>query len=206
MRYRDNTVKGTRRGSKWPEAVKTACMCDLLTDNNLSVVARRHGVPESTLRTWERQARRKTPEEQKSLFEAAREQELRELNRKASAAANNSVDYVRRRLERNDRDAEIYEWALRRLNELDGVIPYEGPDDAECEALGPVRTVRPEKPGERERMQALMERNRPMSDFAAASYMRGLVSVTERVSKMLGDGAEDSGIVVVLPEDKGAFE
>ena len=48
MRYRDNTVKGTRRGSKWPEAVKTACMCDLLTDNNLSVVARRHGVPEST--------------------------------------------------------------------------------------------------------------------------------------------------------------
>ena len=49
MRYRDNTVKGTRRGSKWPEAVKTACMCDLLTDNNLSVVARRHGVPESTL-------------------------------------------------------------------------------------------------------------------------------------------------------------
>lgn len=142
----------------------------------------------------------------KSLFEAAREQELRELNRKASAAANNSVDYVRRRLERNDRDAEIYEWALRRLNELDGVIPYEGPDDAECEALGPVRTVRPEKPGERERMQALMERNRPMSDFAAASYMRGLVSVTERVSKMLGDGAEDSGIVVVLPEDKGAFE
>ena len=54
--------------------------------------------------------------------------------------------------------------------------------------------------------QALMERNRPMSDFAAASYMRGLVSVTERVSKMLGDGAEDSGIVVVLPEDKGAFE
>ena len=79
MRYRDNTVKGTRRGSKWPEAVKTACMCDLLTDNNLSVVARRHGVPESTLRTWERQARRKTPGEQKSLFEAAREQELREL-------------------------------------------------------------------------------------------------------------------------------
>ena len=99
-----------------------------------------------------------------------------------------------------------FEWALRRLNELDGVIPYEGPDDAECEALGPVRTVRPEEPGERERMQALMERNRPMSDFAAASYMRGLVSVTERVSKMLGDGAEDSGIVVVLPEDKGAFE
>ena len=60
MRYRDNTVKGTRRGSKWPEAVKTACMCDLLTDNNLSVVARRHGVPESTLRTWERQARELT--------------------------------------------------------------------------------------------------------------------------------------------------
>ena len=91
MRYRDNTVKGTRRGSKWPEAVKTACMCDLLTDNNLSVVARRHGVPESTLRTWERQARRKTPGEQKSLFEAAREQELRELNRKASAADRKSV-------------------------------------------------------------------------------------------------------------------
>ena len=41
MKYRDNTVKGSRRGKKWPEEIKTAAMCDLLLSNNLSEVARR---------------------------------------------------------------------------------------------------------------------------------------------------------------------
>ena len=57
--YRDNTVKGKRRGSKWPAEIKTAALCDLLVNNNLSQVAARYGVPESTLRTWETEARQK---------------------------------------------------------------------------------------------------------------------------------------------------
>ena len=37
-----NTVKGTRRGSKWPERIKTAAMADLLVNSNRSEVARRY--------------------------------------------------------------------------------------------------------------------------------------------------------------------
>ena len=115
MKYRKNSVKGQQRGKKYSEAVRTACMCDLLVMDNLSDVAKKHGVPESTLRTWERQARRKTPGEQKSLFEAAREQELRELNRKASAAANNSVISARMRSTLIKREGSLTRGAISRL-------------------------------------------------------------------------------------------
>lgn len=190
MIYHDNTVKGTRRGKKWPEEIRTAAMCDLLVHNNLSDVARRYNVPESTLRTWMKQAERKKPEEKKSLFEKARETELRALARKASAAANCTVEYMRRRLERNLNDAEITEYCRRRLDELDGLIAYEGPEDPECRELGMVRKVEPEVPGEREMLLKLMDRHRPMSDFGAANFARTLVSVTGRAADLLGDEAE----------------
>lgn len=203
MRYRDNTVKGTRRGSKWPEEVRVACMCDLLIDNNLSHVAQRHGVPESTLRTWEKQARKKSPAEKKSLFEQAREQELRELGRKASAAANESVQQILDRLERNEKDAQIYRWAKMRMNELDGVIEDSVPAEPERGELEPMRYVRPEGPGEREKLQRILERNKPMSDFSASNYLRSLVGVTDRVSRMLGEDQGDKSIEIEIPEDAG---
>lgn len=190
MIYHDNTVKGTRRGKKWPEEIRTAAMCDLLVHNNLSDVARRYNVPESTLRTWMKQAERKKPEEKKSLFEKARETELRALARKASAAANCTVEYMRRRLERNLTDAQITEYCRKRLDELDGLISYEGPEDPECRELGPVRKVEPEVPGEREMLLKLMDRHQPMSDFGAANFARTLVSVTGRAADLLGDETE----------------
>lgn len=190
MIYHDNTVKGTRRGKKWPEEIRTAAMCDLLVHNNLSDVARRYNVPESTLRTWMKQAERKKPEERKSLFEKAREAELRALARKASAAANCSVEYMRRRLEQNLSDSEITEYCRKRLDELDGLIAYDGPEDPECRELGPVRAVEQEMPGERDMLLKLMDRHRPMSDFGAANFARTLVSVTGRAADLLGDEAE----------------
>lgn len=190
MIYHDNTVKGTRRGKKWPEEIRTAAMCDLLVHNNLSDVARRYNVPESTLRTWMKQAVRKKPDEKKSLFEKARETELRALARKASAAANCSVEYMRRRLEQNLDDAEITEYCRKRLDELDGLITYDGPEDPECRELGPVREVEQEMPGERDMLLKLMDRHRPMSDFGAANFARTLVSVTGRAADLLGDDDE----------------
>lgn len=186
MIYHDNTVKGTRRGRKWPEDIRTAAMCDLLVHNNLSDVARRYNVPESTLRTWMKQAERKKPEEQKSLFERAREAELRALARKASAAANCTVEYMRRRLERNLTDAEITEYCRRRLDELDGLVAYDGPEDPTCTALGEVRQIEPERTGERAMLEQLMMRHKPMTDFGAANFARTLVSVTGRAADLLG--------------------
>ena len=167
MKYRDNTVKGTRRGKKWPEEIRVAAMCDLLICNNLSDVARR-----------------KKPDEQKSLFEKARENELRALARRASAAANNSIEYMRRRLEANDSDAEIAAWCRQRLDELEGLLVYRGPEDPDCAEVGAVREIEPEQPGEREKLQRLLERHKPMSDFGAANFARTLVSVTDKAARM----------------------
>lgn len=190
MIYHDNTVKGTRRGRKWPEDIRTAAMCDLLVHNNLSDVARRYNVPESTLRSWMNQANRKTDGEKKSLFEQAREAELRALARKASAAANCTVEYMRRRLERNLTDAEITDYCRRRLDELDGLVAYDGPEDPACTALGEVRQIEPERPGERAMLEQLMMRHKPMTDFGAANFARTLVSVTGRAADLLGTDEE----------------
>ena len=84
-KYRKNTVEGSRKGSKWPEEVKTAALADLLVGNNLCAVARRHGVPESTLRSWLNAARKKKPGQTESLFDAARRDALRALNHNAAA-------------------------------------------------------------------------------------------------------------------------
>ena len=199
MKYHDNTVKGTRRGKKWPEDVRCAAMCDLLTPNNLSDVARRYNVPESTLRSWLRQAEKKKPGERKSLFEQAREYDLRALARKASAAAICSVEYLRRRRESTMYDAEIYAYCKQRLDELDGQASYNGPEDPDCTAMGPVREIEPEKPGERELLAQLMERHRPLSDFGAATFARTLVRVTDRAAQMLGDdGAPDNTLRIEI--------
>lgn len=209
MRYHDNTVKGTRRGKKWPEDVRTAVMCDLLVHNNLTDVARRYNVPESTLRSWLRAAERKSPGEQKTMFEQARENALRAVAHKASAAAQNSVEYIRRRLERNATDAEIYEACRQRLDELDELVVYQGPEEPGCEALGLVLEIMPEQPGEREQLERLMERHRPMSDFGAANFARTLMSTTGKARELLGgDEAEDADVlrIEIVGLDEGAAD
>ena len=177
--YRKNTVKGSRKGSKWPEEVKTAALADLLVGNNLCAVARRHGVPESTLRTWLAAARKKEPGRDESLFEAARRDALRALNHTAAAGARVSVEYIRRRMEASQRDADIYEDAVARLDEADGVKDGQ-------EAL-------PMDQEERDRLKRTMDRHKPMGDFAAANYLRALTAVTARAGQMLSEGEDTAG-------------
>lgn len=198
MKYHDNTVRGTRRGKKYPEDIRIAAMCDLLVHNNLSDVARRYNVPESTLRTWAKQAAKKGAGERKSLFEQARENELRAMARRASAAANCSVEYMRRRLESSMSDAEITAWCRQRLDELDGFIAYSGPEDPECVALAEPREILPEQPGEREMLENLLERHRGMSDMNAANFARTLAGVTEKAAKMLGDDVQEAPTLQVI--------
>lgn len=94
--FRKNSVKGKRRGSRYPEEVKTAALADMLVCRNLSDVARRHGVPESTLRTWQRAM---TESGKKDAFEAARLQALQRISVQAARSAALSVEYLEKRLE-----------------------------------------------------------------------------------------------------------
>ena len=85
------------------------------------------------------------------------------------------------------------------LDELDGLVSYNGPEDPDCTTMGPVREIEPEKPGERGLLAQLMERHRPISDFGAANFTRTLVSVTDRAAQMLGDdGAPDNTLRIEI--------
>lgn len=156
-----NTVKGTRRGSKWPEWVKTAAMADLLVNNNRSDVARRYGVPESTLRTWETAARKKNPDQQKSLFDQERERQLRELNHDAAASARASVAYIRRRLETSAKNEAITEQIRQKLDSAEGVSI--GPEGVE---VGPPGLDESEAAA----LRGAATRYRPIGDYPLANY------------------------------------
>ena len=91
------------------------------------------------------------------------------------------------------------------LDELDGMIVYDGPEEPECTAMGPQREIEPEQPGERERLQQLMERHKPMSDFSAARFASTLVTVVDKAGQMSGDGDGDAGATLRI-EMAGAEE
>lgn len=206
-RYHDNSVKGTRRGSKWPEETKTGAMCELLVSNNLSAVARKYGVPESTLRTWMAEARKLGPGERKSLFDAERERQLRALQHRAATGARLSVEYIGRRLEVGARDAEASEAIKARLDAMDGVS-FTGeeltvaciPDEAKDEAL------RRQEQAMRDKLGAAGKRHQPMSDFAAANYARALATIAGRAGELLGEDQEEAALVVQVVLDDTAKE
>lgn len=194
-RYVDNTVKGTRRGSRWPEATKTGAMCDLLVGNNLSAVARKYGVPESTLRSWMSAAQKMDPGRRKSLFDQERERQIRALQHKAAAGARASVEYIGRRFDINARNTEIYEQSQRLVDQIDGIsVDGDEPPTALAVPGGAPGG------GDREKLLEAMDRHRPMSDFAAANYLRALVSVTGKAAELLGEDGPGEGELSVKIE------
>lgn len=188
-----NTVKGTRRGSKWPERIKTAAMADLLVNSNRSDVARRYGVPESTLRTWETAARKKSPDQQKSLFDQERERQLRELNHDAAASARASVAYIRRRLEASAENEIITAQIRQKLDQAAGVTI--GPEGVE---LGPAEELE-----ENERLGLIQaaDRHRPLGDYPLANYLRALMTVQGRAAEMLGEDEPEENEIRVNISD-----
>ena len=206
--YRKNTVKGTRKGKKWPEEVRTAAMCDLMVGNNICAVARKHGVPESTLRCWMKEAEKMEPGEKKSLFVQERERQIRALGHLAARGARASVSYICSRLEENDRDAAIYHGLKRRLDHDEGIKTEEELEQErrvrDMVVHGAPGTVdEPLTQEQREQIAAQMARHRPMSDFAAANYLRALTSVAARAAEMTGDAdTEDKTLVLDVEDDR----
>ena len=50
--YCKNTVPGRQRGRKYPPKFRAEVVMAMLTTNSICAVARRYGVPESTIRSW----------------------------------------------------------------------------------------------------------------------------------------------------------
>lgn len=49
--YCKNTVKGSQRGRKYPPKVRAEVLMAMLSSGSICAVARRYGVPESTIRS-----------------------------------------------------------------------------------------------------------------------------------------------------------
>ena len=111
-RYCKNTVPG-KQGKKYPAAVRAEVVMAMIGSNSICAVARRYGVPESTIRSWMAEEAGKPD----GVFAAARVEAAREIAARAAVGAKAQVSYLQQRVAENQRAAEVREKLHRRLDE-----------------------------------------------------------------------------------------
>lgn len=201
-RYCKNKTKGSRRGRKWDEATRTGVLMDMIAANNICAVARKWGVPESTIRTWISEEMAK-PE---GIYEQARREAARQVAAAAADAALKQVGYLARRVEANARNAEICEGLAERLRQdvrarnWDGVgrhLTTEAERAAAADTKALVVYSAPDSydkaldDGERAEIERMMELHAPMDDKSAAVMAQALVEITARAAA-LGAAAQEA--------------
>lgn len=201
-RYCKNKTKGSRRGRKWDEATRTGVLMDMIAANNICAVARKWGVPESTIRTWISEEMEK-PE---GVYEQARREAARQVAAAAANAALKQVSYLARRVEANARNAEICEGLAERLRQdvrarnWDGVgrhLTTEAERAAAADTKALVVYSAPDSydkaldDGERAEIERMMELHAPMDDKSATMMAQTLVEITARAAA-LGAAAQEA--------------
>ena len=201
-RYCKNKTKGSRRGRKWDEATRTGVLMDMIAANNICAVARKWGVPESTIRTWISEEMAK-PE---GIYEQARREAARQVAAAAADAALKQVGYLARRVEANARNAEICEGLAERLRQdvrarnWNGVgrhLTTEAERAAAADTKALVVYSAPDSydkaldDGERAEIERMMELHAPMDDKSATVMAQALVEITARAAA-LGAAAQEA--------------
>ena len=110
--YCKNTVQGRQRGRKYPPKFRAEVVMAMLTTNSICAVARRYGVPESTIRTWVAEEAKRGDAWAEERRAAAREIALR-----ASLGTRAQVSYLQSRVEENRRAAQVSQKLHARLDE-----------------------------------------------------------------------------------------
>lgn len=111
--YCKNTVKGKQRGKKYPAQLRAEVVFAMIRSNSICAVARKYGVPESTIRGWMSEEAKKPD----GAFAAARAEAAREIAARAALGAKAQVGYLQQRVDENQRAAEIRGKLERRLDE-----------------------------------------------------------------------------------------
>lgn len=201
-RYCKNKTKGSRRGRKWDEATRTGVLMDMIAANNICAVARKWGVPESTIRTWISEEMAKPD----GIYEQARREAARQVAAAAADAALKQVGYLARRVEANARNAEICEGLAERLRQdvrarnWDGVgrhLTTEAERAAAADTKALVVYSAPDSydkaldDGERAEIERMMELHAPMDDKSATVMAQALVEITARAAA-LGAAAQEA--------------
>lgn len=202
-KYIPNTVPGSRRGAKYPESVKTAALMELLCDANIHAVAKRYGVPESTLRGWLKKEQ-EAPDGQESIWTRARREEIKRITARAAQDASRTLDLMRRRVETGRRNFD-------RVEQIDALLL--GEDRAEglvTDAAGVViGELREQKDLAHSFAEQLREERRARmqnipADFTLSNYARTLMQVSGRgAAEQREAQGEHSGLEQLLRELQG---
>ena len=163
-----NTVKGKQQGKAYPEAMKTLCLMELLT-NDIHAVAQRHRIPESTLRNWMKKEQEKTGD----AWASAREEAIRGVSALAAAGTYQAVSQAVDQLEINRMTREERAQLIAALHR----------DDL--------------TQAERDSIHELLGVIKPIADGAMIGYIRALSHVTERAGTILGENTAPVVEVVI---------
>lgn len=202
-KYIPNTVTGSRRGSKYPETIKTAALLELMCDANIHAVAKRYGVPESTLRGWLKKER-EAPDGSESIWTRARQEEIRRITSKAAQDAARTLDLMRQRVENGRRN-------LERVEQIDALLLGEDQaeglvTDAAGVVIGELRERKEIADGFAEKLRK--ERRDRMenvpADFTLSNYARTLMMVSSRgAAEQRETGAGQNELEQLLKELQG---
>lgn len=88
--YCKNTVAGKQRGKKYPAAFRAEVVMAMLGSNSICAVAKKYGVPESTIRSWMSEEAGRS-----DAFAKARQEAAREIAIRASLGVRAQVTFCR---------------------------------------------------------------------------------------------------------------
>lgn len=220
-RYCKNTVPGRQgRGKKYPAKVRADVVMAMIGSNSICAVARKYGVPESTIRSWMAEEA-KQPD---GAFAQARAEAAREIAARAALGARAQVGYLQQRVAENQRAADIRAKLEQRLDEdarsrryeIGGLLKSETEDLQDAAETGLVVRSAPGtydrqlSDEERDELAKQLERYeaKAMTDKDAANIAAVLLTAAANAAALVprDEGSSQSAAPAVLMEGQDRSE
>lgn len=220
-KYCKNTVPGRQgRGKKYPARVRAEVVMAMIGSNSICAVARKYGVPESTIRSWMAEEAKKPD----GVFAEARAQAAREIAARAALGARAQVGYLQQRVAENRRASEICTKLRAKLDEdararkytVGALLKSQEEELADATETGMVVYSQPGSYDreldyeQRKELEAQLERYdaQVMSDRDAANVAAVLLTAAANAAALVprDEGSTQSAAPAVLMEAKDDAE
>lgn len=220
-RYCKNTVPGRQgRGKKYPAKVRADVVMAMIGSNSICAVARKYGVPESTIRSWMAEEAKKPD----GAFAQARAEAAREIAARAALGARAQVGYLQQRVAENQRASEICTKLRAKLDEdararkytVGALLKSQEEELADATETGMVVYSQPGSYDreldyeQRKELEAQLERYdaQVMSDRDAANVAAVLLTAAANAAALVprDEGSTQSAAPAVLMEAKDDAE
>lgn len=220
-KYCKNTVLGRQgRGKKYPARVRAEVVMAMISSNSICAVARKYGVPESTIRSWMAEEAGKSD----GVFAEARAQAAREIAARAALGARAQVGYLQQRVAENQRASEICTKLRAKLDEdararkytVGALLKSQEEELADATETGMVVYSQPGSYDreldyeQRKELEAQLERYdaQVMSDRDAANVAAVLLTAAANAAALVprDEGSTQSAAPAVLMEAKDDAE